>query len=160
MHLITLYMDSYGSLGKRREVSMSQSAIPAQPITGPTEDCSDCYLVTMKYENEQPFCSKCLIGHLVGENTLLLPRVLLGTNAPKVLSVLGFINFNSFSQGVFYFNFERVECIDSGGLGALILAKKKVIPKDVEICFINIQPNIYRVFSMSNLNKLFMLKKA
>ncbi|MDG6098403.1 STAS domain-containing protein [Alteromonas sp. ZYF713] len=118
-----------------------------------------CFIVSQDLGGELVYCNKCLVGQLAGENCLMLPAVLLGKNAQQVFSALKFVNFNDYHNSFFNIDFARVQKVDSGGIGALILLRKKVIPRSVEICLINIKPEIYRTFSMCKLNKIFMLKQ-
>lgn len=119
----------------------------------------ECYLFTSEVQDGVADCKKCSTGTLMAENTLMLPPVLLGKNAQQVFTAVRCLNFNSYHNSVFYIDFSRVERVDSGGIGALILLRKKIIPRTIEICLINIKPGIYRTFSMCNLNKIFMLKR-
>ncbi|WP_373287242.1 STAS domain-containing protein [Alteromonas lipolytica] len=69
------------------------------------------------------------------------------------------MNFGQFKNGVFNFDFSRVTRIDSAGLGALIMVRREIISKDVEICLVNLNADVYRLFSKTRMNKLFMLKR-
>ncbi len=124
-----------------------------------SKNAGDCYFIAKQVDEDVVLCNKCLIGQLIGDNTLLLPPVLVGKNAQQVFSALGCLNFNSYQNSLFYVDFSRVERVDSGGIGALILLRKKIVPRKIEICLTNIKSDIYRTFSMCNFNKIFMLKR-
>lgn len=118
----------------------------------------DCYLFTSKVPDTDVGAKQCTTGKLIEENTVMLPSLLLGKNAHQVSATVRCLNFDSYHHSRFYVDFSHVERIDSGGIGALILLRKKIIPRTVAICLINIKPDIYRILSMCNLDKIFTLK--
>lgn len=121
----------------------------------------DCYLFTSnsKVPGADVGDKQCTTGKLIEENTVMLPSLLLGKNAHQVSATVRCLKFDSYHHSQFYVDFSHVERIDSGGIGALILLRKKIIPRTVAICLINMKPNIYRILSMCNLDKIFTLKK-
>jgi anti-sigma B factor antagonist len=52
-------------------------------------------------------------------------------------------------------DFQGVEHLSSAALGTLINLKKKVDSKQGQLCLANIHPQIYEVFVITKLNKLF-----
>ncbi len=55
-------------------------------------------------------------------------------------------------------NFENVEFLSSAALGKLITFEKKSKRKDAKLILTNISPEIFQVFSITNLDKLFQIK--
>lgn len=53
---------------------------------------------------------------------------------------------------------EKLEYIDSTGLGILIGALKKVKEKDNNIIILNVKPNISKLLDITGLNKVFIVK--
>ncbi len=56
-------------------------------------------------------------------------------------------------------NGENLDYIDSTGLGALISILKKVKEKNNTIYMENIKPNIRKLFDITNLDKIFVIKE-
>lgn len=54
---------------------------------------------------------------------------------------------------------EKLEYIDSTGLGVLISVLKKLKEKEYNITIINIKPNINKLFNITGLNKVFIIKE-
>ncbi len=57
-------------------------------------------------------------------------------------------------------NFSNVEFLSSAALGKLITFEKKAKRHDAELILSNISPEIYQVFSITNLDKLFQIKDS
>ena len=55
-------------------------------------------------------------------------------------------------------NFENVEFLSSAALGKLITFEKKVKRSEAELILTNISPEIFQVFAITNLDKLFTIK--
>lgn len=55
-------------------------------------------------------------------------------------------------------NFENVEFLSSAALGKLITFEKKSKRNDAKLILTNISPEIYQVFAITNLDKLFQIK--
>lgn len=55
-------------------------------------------------------------------------------------------------------NFGRVEFLSSAALGKLISFEKKVRQQKAELILTNIRPEIYEVFAITKLTKLFTIK--
>ena len=55
-------------------------------------------------------------------------------------------------------NFSAVEFLSSAALGKLITLDKKVKARKGELRLSNIRPEIYEVFAITKLNKLFNIK--
>ena len=55
-------------------------------------------------------------------------------------------------------NFENVEFLSSAALGKLITFEKKAKRNDSELILTNISPEIFQVFAITNLDKLFQIK--
>lgn len=53
---------------------------------------------------------------------------------------------------------KKLEYMDSTGLGALIYILKKVKDKDYKIYIDNIKPNIKKLFDITQLDKLFIIR--
>lgn len=53
---------------------------------------------------------------------------------------------------------EQLEYIDSTGLGVLISGLKKLKETDNNITIINLRPNISKLFEITGLNKVFIVK--
>lgn len=53
---------------------------------------------------------------------------------------------------------EHLEYIDSTGLGVLISGLKKLKETDNNITIINLRPNISKLFEITGLNKVFIVK--
>ena len=58
----------------------------------------------------------------------------------------------------FILNFSHVEFLSSAALGKLISFEKKVSTHDGELILTNIRPEIYEVFAITKLTKLFTIK--
>jgi len=58
----------------------------------------------------------------------------------------------------FVLNFASVEFLSSAALGKLISFEKKVSTNDGELILTNIRPEIYEVFAITKLTKLFQIK--
>ena len=50
---------------------------------------------------------------------------------------------------------EGLEYIDSTGLGVLMSIYKKLQEKGLKLTIINLKPNIYKLFDITGLNKVF-----
>jgi len=57
-------------------------------------------------------------------------------------------------------NFENVEFLSSAALGKLITFEKKSKRNDAKLILTNISPEIYQVFAITNLDKLFQIKDS
>jgi anti-sigma B factor antagonist len=57
-------------------------------------------------------------------------------------------------------NFENVDHMASAALGTLLTINKKVRQKDGQLKLSNISPQIYEVFVITKLNKLFQIYKT
>jgi anti-sigma B factor antagonist len=57
-------------------------------------------------------------------------------------------------------NFSAVEFLSSAALGKLITFEKKAKKNGTEVMLTNIAPDIYQVFAITNLNKLFKIKDS
>lgn len=55
-------------------------------------------------------------------------------------------------------NFENVEFLSSAALGKLITFEKKAKRNDSALILTNISPEIFQVFAITNLDKLFQIK--
>lgn len=55
-------------------------------------------------------------------------------------------------------NFASVEFLSSAALGKLITFEKKVKKNGAQLILTNIAPEIYQVFTITNLDKLFTIK--
>ncbi len=55
-------------------------------------------------------------------------------------------------------NGESLEYIDSTGLGVLMGIYKKLQEKNLSIKVINLKPNIYKLFDITGLNKVFNIQ--
>ncbi|NLC03872.1 MAG: STAS domain-containing protein [Tissierellia bacterium] len=55
-------------------------------------------------------------------------------------------------------DFEKLEYVDSTGLGALISILRKVKEKDNNVYIHNIKPNIKKLFLITELDKLFIIR--
>ena len=55
-------------------------------------------------------------------------------------------------------NFENVDFLSSAALGKLITFEKKAKRNDSELILTNISPEIFQVFAITNLDKLFQIK--
>lgn len=54
---------------------------------------------------------------------------------------------------------ENLEYIDSTGLGVLMSIYKKTQEKDLNFKIINLKPNIYKLFDITGLNKVFNIQE-
>lgn len=54
---------------------------------------------------------------------------------------------------------EKLEYIDSTGLGVLISGLKKLKESDKNIIIKNVKPNIVKLFEITGLNKVFIIKE-
>ncbi len=57
-------------------------------------------------------------------------------------------------------NFENVEFLSSAALGKLITFEKKSKRNDAQLILTNISPEIFQVFAITNLDKLFQIKDS
>ena len=57
-------------------------------------------------------------------------------------------------------NFANVEFLSSAALGKLITFEKKAKRKDAQLILSNISPEIFQVFAITNLDKLFTIKNT
>ena len=57
-------------------------------------------------------------------------------------------------------NFSNVEFLSSAALGKLITFEKKSKKQDAELILTNISPEIFQVFAITNLDKLFQIKDS
>ncbi len=57
-------------------------------------------------------------------------------------------------------NFENVEFLSSAALGKLITFEKKSKRNDAKLILTNISPEIFQVFTITNLDKLFQIKDS
>jgi len=57
-------------------------------------------------------------------------------------------------------NFENVEFLSSAALGKLITFEKKSKRNDAELILTNISAEIFQVFAITNLDKLFQIKDS
>lgn len=56
-------------------------------------------------------------------------------------------------------NGDSLEYIDSTGLGVLMSIYKKMQEKSLNFCIINLKPNIYKLFDITGLNKVFNIQE-
>ncbi|NLX14422.1 MAG: STAS domain-containing protein [Phycisphaerales bacterium] len=56
-------------------------------------------------------------------------------------------------------DFNQVEHLSSAALGMLITLNKKVNEREGQLVLVNIRPQIYEVFKITRLNKLFNIQK-
>ncbi len=56
-------------------------------------------------------------------------------------------------------NGEELDYIDSTGLGVLMGIYKKLQEKSLNISIINLKPNIYKLFDITGLNKIFNIQE-
>lgn len=56
-------------------------------------------------------------------------------------------------------NGEELDYIDSTGLGVLMGIYKKLQEKSLNIRIINLKPNIYKLFDITGLNKIFNIQE-
>ncbi len=56
-------------------------------------------------------------------------------------------------------NGEELDYIDSTGLGVLMGIYKKLQEKSLNIKIINLKPNIYKLFDITGLNKIFSIQE-
>ena len=66
-------------------------------------------------------------------------------------------NFNSKKTDILI-DGEKLEYIDSTGLGALIYILKSLKDDDYKIHLMNIKPNIKKLFDITELDKLFVIR--
>lgn len=57
-------------------------------------------------------------------------------------------------------NFDNVEFLSSAALGKLITFEKKAKRNDSQLILSNISPEIFQVFAITNLDKLFTIKDS
>ena len=57
-------------------------------------------------------------------------------------------------------NFSNVEFLSSAALGKLITFEKKAKRQDAQLILTNISPEIFQVFAITNLDKLFQIKDS
>jgi len=55
-------------------------------------------------------------------------------------------------------NAEELDYIDSTGLGVLMSILKKIKENELNIKIINLKPNIYKLFDITGLNKVFNIQ--
>ena len=56
-------------------------------------------------------------------------------------------------------NAERLDYLDSTGLGVFMSILKAVKEKNLSIKLINVKPNIYKLFDITGLNKIFNIEE-
>lgn len=56
-------------------------------------------------------------------------------------------------------NLEKLEYIDSTGLGVLIGALKRLKEEDKQITLFHVKPNILKLLNITGLNKIFVIKE-
>ena len=82
---------------------------------------------------------------------------------PEAIQELGQELFDLIEQGdrrKLVLNFANVEFLSSAALGKLITFEKKVKRIGAELILTNISPEIYQVFAITNLDKLFKIKDS
>lgn len=57
-----------------------------------------------------------------------------------------------------YMDCSNLEYIDSTGLGALVAIVKKVRSFDCNIHLLNVKSNVYKIFHITNLDKVFIIE--
>jgi anti-sigma B factor antagonist len=80
---------------------------------------------------------------------------------PEAIQEMGEELFDLVDQGdrrKLVLNFANVEFLSSAALGKLITFEKKVKRNGAELILTNISPEIYQVFTITNLDKLFQIK--
>nr|WP_312576647.1 STAS domain-containing protein [Sedimentibacter sp.] len=70
----------------------------------------------------------------------------------KVIEIIETKNIN------ILINADELEYIDSTGLGVLMSILKKVKENNLDIKIINLKPNIYKLFDITGLNKVFNIQ--
>ncbi len=55
-------------------------------------------------------------------------------------------------------NGEKLDYIDSTGLGVIMSIYKKLQEKNLKIKILNLKPNIYKLFDITGLNKVFNIQ--
>ena len=63
-------------------------------------------------------------------------------------------------SGKMVLNFEGVSFMSSAMIGKLVLLNKKAKASQKELRFRNIAPNVYEVFKITRLNKIFKIETA
>jgi len=76
--------------------------------------------------------------------------------APKFKEIL--LNVIESKESDIIIDGEKLEYIDSTGLGVLISGLKKLKKTDKNIMIINLRPNIVKLFEITGLNKVFVVK--
>ncbi|HAN09294.1 MAG TPA: anti-sigma factor antagonist [Clostridiales bacterium] len=64
------------------------------------------------------------------------------------------------SKNNIHMNFRNLEYIDSTGLGALVSVQKKVKEYNGCITLKNLNPNVYKLFKMTSLDKIFVIEEG
>lgn len=57
-------------------------------------------------------------------------------------------------------DFERVQFMSSAMIGKLVFLNKKSKADSIDLTLRNIQPNVYEVFKLTRLNKIFKIEDA
>ncbi len=71
----------------------------------------------------------------------------------KIYEIIEEKNINVLIDG------EELDYIDSTGLGVLMGIYKKLQEKNLNIRIINLKPNIYKLFDITGLNKIFSIQE-
>ena len=82
---------------------------------------------------------------------------------PEAIQELGQELFDLVDQdarGKIVLNFSNVEFLSSAALGKLITFEKKVKKEGAELILTDISPEIFQVFAITNLDKLFQIKDS
>lgn len=67
--------------------------------------------------------------------------------------------FNLIKEKDLIIDGENLDYIDSTGLGVLMSIYKKLREKDLSLTIINLKPNIYKLFDITGLNKVFNIRE-
>jgi len=67
---------------------------------------------------------------------------------------------NEYNEPKFLLDFKNVEHLSSAALGMLITFNKQLIEQHGQLVLANINPQIYEVFKITKLNKLFNIQKS
>ena len=82
---------------------------------------------------------------------------------PEAIQELGQELFDLVDQdarGKIVLNFSNVEFLSSAALGKLITFEKKIKKAGAELILTDIAPEIFQVFAITNLDKLFQIKDS
>ena len=82
---------------------------------------------------------------------------------PEAIQELGQELFDLVEKGdrkKLILNFSNVDFLSSAALGKLITFEKKTKRHDAELILTNISPEIFQVFAITNLDKLFVIKDS